>query len=69
MLFFTTVSLVTTSSTSASLASWPCSTTLGAGYLCSLPLLNVIIAFTSSIIEFGSLEELTSCSPLGSGYV
>ena len=69
MLFFTAVSLVTTSSGSASLASWPYSTALGAGCLSSLPLLNVIIALTSSIMEFGSLEELTSCSPLGFGCV
>ena len=69
MLFFTAVCLITTSSGSVFLASWPCSTTLGAGCLSSLPLLNVMIALTSSILEFGSLEELTSCSPLGFGCV
>ena len=69
MLFFIAVCLITTSSGSFSLASWPCYTTLGAGCLSSLPLLNVMIALTSSILEFGSLEKLTSCSPLGFGYV
>ena len=69
MLFFTAVYLITTSSGSVSLASWPCSTALGAGCLSYLPLLNVMISLTSSILEFGSLEELTSCSPLGFGCV
>ena len=69
MIFFTAVYLITTSSGSFSLASWPCSTALGAGCLSSLPLLNVMIALTSSILEFGSLDKLTSCSPLGFGCV
>ena len=69
MLFFNAVSLVTTSYGLASSTSLPCSTALAAGCLSSLPLLNVIIAFTSSILEFGSLEELTACSPLGFGCV
>ena len=67
MLFFTAVSLVTTFSGSAFLASWPYSTALGVDCLSSLQLFNVIIALTSSILEFGSLEELTSCCPLGFG--
>ena len=65
VLFFTAFSLVTTSSGSASLASWPSYVGLGTGCLSSLPLLNVIIALASSIMGFGSLEELTSCIPLG----
>ena len=69
MLFFTAVYLITTSSGSVSLAFWFCSTTLGVGCLSSLPLPNVMIALTSSILEFCSLEELTSCSPLGFGCV
>ena len=63
MLFFTAVSLVTTSSSSASLASCPCSTALGVDCLSSLPLLNVIIALTSSILEFGSLESSLHAVP------
>ena len=59
MLFFPSVCLITTSYGSVSLASWPYSTALGVGCLSSLPLLNVMIAFTSSILEFGSLKELT----------
>ena len=69
MLFFSTVCLINTSSGSVFSASWPFFTAMGAGYLSSLPLLNVMIALTSSILGFGSLEELTSCSPLGFGYV
>ena len=65
MLFFSAVYLITTSSGSVSSASWPFFTALGAGCLSSLPLLNVMVALNSSILEFGSLEELTSCSPLG----
>ena len=60
MLFFSAVYLITTSSGSVSPASWPFCTALGAGCFSSLPLLNVMIALTSSILEFGSLEELTS---------
>ena len=69
VLFFAAGSLVTTSSGSASLTLWPSSVGLGTGYLSSLPLLNVIIALTSSILGFGSLEELTSCTPQGLGSV
>ena len=69
MLFFSIICLITTSFGSVSSASWPFFTTLGAGCLSSLPLLNVMIALTSSILEFGSLEEITSCSPLGFGCV
>ena len=69
MLFFYAVYLITTSSSPDSSTSWPFCTTLGAGCLSSLPLLNVMIALTSSILEFGSLDELTSCSPLGFGCV
>ena len=69
MLFFTTVYLITTSSGLVSLASWPCTTALGADCLSSLPLLNVMVALTSSILEFDSLEKLTLCSPLGFGCV
>ena len=42
---------------------------LGADGLTSLPLLKVTTAFTSSILGFGSLAELNSCTPLGFGYV
>ena len=69
MLFFTAVSRVTTSYGSTSLASWPSSAALGTGCLSSLPLLNVIIALTSSILGLSSLEELTSCTSLGLGCV
>ena len=44
-------------------------TGLGADGLTSLPLLNVTTSFTSSILGFGSLVELNSCTPLGFGYV
>ena len=66
MLFFTTFSLATTSFGSASL---PSSIGLGSSCLSFLPLLNVIIALTSSIMGFGSLEELTSRTPIGLGCV
>ena len=64
MLFLTSGSLVTTSSGSASLTSWHVSVGLGTGCLSSLPLLNVIISLISSIMGLGSVEELTSCTPL-----
>ena len=44
-------------------------TGLGADGLTSLPLLKVTTAFTSSILGFGSLAELNSCTPLGFGCV
>ena len=42
---------------------------LGADGLTSLPLLKVTTAFTSSILGFGLLAELNSCTPLGFGCV
>ena len=41
----------------------------GADGLTSLPLLKVTTTFTSSILGFGSLAELNSCTPLGFGCV
>ena len=69
VLFFTAFSFITSFSYSTSFASWSSSTGLGTGYLTFLPLLKVIIALTSSIMGFGSLEELNSCTPLGLGCV
>ena len=69
VLFLPASSLVTTSYGSASLTSWSSSTGLGTGCLSYLPLLNVIIALSSSILGFISLEKLTSCTPLGFGCV
>ena len=69
MLFFTAFSFMTSSSGSASFAYWPSSVGLETGCLTLLPLLKVIIALTSSILGFGSLEELNSCTPLGLGCV
>ena len=69
MLFFTAFSLITSSSDSVSFASWPSSAGLGTGCSTSFPFLEVITALTSFILVFGSLEELTSCSPLGLGCV
>ena len=69
MLFFTSFSLIAYSSGSVSFASWPSSAGLGTGCSTSIPLLKVITALTSSILGFGSLEELTSCTPLGLGCV
>ena len=69
MLLLTAGSLVTTSSGSAPLTFWSSSSGLGIVCLSNLPLLNVIIALTSSILRFGSLEELTSCTHLGFGCV
>ena len=69
MLFFTAFSLITSSSGLASFASWFSSASLGTGCLTSLPLLKLITALTSSILGFGSLEELNSCTPLGLGSV
>ena len=64
-LFFSTACLITTFSGSVSIASCPGSIALGDGCVSSLPLLSVMIALTSFSLEFGSLEELTSCNPLG----
>ena len=69
VIFFTTFPLVTFFSGLASFVSRPSSAIMGTGYLISLPLLKVIIALTSSILGFGSLEELNSCTPLGLGCV
>ena len=69
VVFFTAFPLVTSSSGSASFDSWPSSASLGNGCLTSLPLLKVINALTSSILGFGSLEELNLCTPLGLGCV
>ena len=41
----------------------------GTAGLNSLPLLKVTTALTSSILAFGSLAELISCTPLGFCYV
>ena len=69
VLFFTAFPLVTFSSYSTSFVSWPSSAVLGTICLTSLPLLKVITALISSILGFGSLEELNSCTPLGLGCV
>ena len=69
MLFFTTSSLISIFSGSASFSSVSSSAGLGIGYSTFLPLLKVITAFTSSILGVGSLEELNSCTPLGLGCV
>ena len=69
VLFFTRFSLITSSYDSASFASWPSSAGLETGCLTSLPLLKVITALTSSILRFGSLEELNPCTPLRLGCV
>ena len=59
VLFFTAFSLIASSSGLVSFSSWPSSTSLGTGCSTSFPLLKVITALTSSILGFGSLEELT----------
>ena len=69
VLIFTTFSLIASSSGSVSFAFWPSSTGLGIGCSTSFPLLKVITALTLSILGFGSLEELTSCTLLGLGCV
>ena len=69
MLFFTASSLITIPSGSASFPSLDSSVGVGMGCLICLPLLKVITAFTSSILGVGSLEELTSWTPLGLGCV
>ena len=56
VLFFTTFSLIASSSGLVCFASWPSSASLGIGCLTSFPLLKVIIALTSYILGFGSLE-------------
>ena len=69
VLFCTAFSLITSSYSSASFASWSSSAGLGTGCLTSLPLLKVITTLTSYILGFGSLEKLNSCTPLGLGCV
>ena len=69
MLLFTDFSLITSSSDLVSFASWSSSAGLRTGCLTSFPLLEVITALNSSILGFGSLEELTSCITLGLGCV
>ena len=69
MLFFTVSSLITILSGSASFFSLVSSTGVGTGYSTCLPLLLVIIAFTSSILGAGSPEEAISWTPLGLGRV
>ena len=44
-------------------------TGLDTGCLISLPLLKVIMAWTSSIFSAGSLKKFNSCTPLGLGSV
>ena len=42
---------------------------LGIGFSIALPLLKVIMAWTSSTFSAGSLRKLSSCTPLGLGSV
>ena len=65
MLFFTASSLIAILFDSASSHSLASSVGVGIGFSICLPLLKFITAFTSSIPEVGSLEELTSWTPLG----
>ena len=69
VLFFTASSLITILSGSASSHFLASSVGVGKGCSICLPLLKVITAFTSSILGVGSLEELTSWTPLGLGCV
>ena len=64
MLFFIVSSLITILSGSASSSSLVSSTGVDTGYSTCLPLLRVIITFTSSILGAGSLEEAISWTPL-----
>ena len=67
MVFFTGSSLMITFSGSASFSLHVSSAVMGIGCSISLPLLRVIIAFTSSIPEL--LDEPTSWTPFGLGNV
>ena len=67
MAFFTGSSLIITLSSSASFSLHVSSVVMGTGCSISLPLLRVIIAFTSSIPEL--LAEPTSLTPFGFGNV
>ena len=67
MVFFTGSSLMITLSGSASFSLHVSSAVLGTGCSISLPLLRVIMDFTSSIPEL--LDEPTSWTPFGFGNV
>ena len=69
VLFFTVSPFGASSSGSGSTTLGSSTAGLGADGLTSLPLLKVTTAFTSSILGFGSLTELNSCTPLGFGCV
>ena len=67
MFFFIESSLIIILSGSASFSFFVSSAILGTGCLISFPLLKVMIAFTSSILEL--LEEPISWTPFGLGSV
>ena len=67
MFFFTGSSLIITLSGSASFSLHVSLAVMGTSCSISLPLLRVMIAFTSSIPEL--LDEPTSCTPFGFGNV
>ena len=67
MVYFTGSSLMITLSGSASISLHVSSVVMGTGCSISLPLLRVIIAWTSSIPEL--LDEPTSWTPFGFGNV
>ena len=69
MLFFTASSLITILSVLDFFPSLASSVGVGTGCLVCLALVKVITAFTSSFLRVGSLEELTSWTPLGLGCV
>ena len=69
MLFFTSSYLIVILFGSTSSPSLASSVSVGIGCSIYLPLLKVITTFTSSILGVGSLEELTSWTPLGLGCV
>ena len=67
MIFFTGSSLMITLSGSASFSLHVSLAVMGSHCSISLPLLRVIMDFTSSIPEL--LDEATSCTPFGFGNV
>ena len=69
MLFLIASSLIIILSGSVSSHSSASSVGVGKGCSICLPLLKVVTTFTSSILGVGSLEELTSWTPLGLGCV
>ena len=69
MLPFIESSLMIMCSGSPSSCSFVFPTGLDTGGLISLPLLKVIMAWTSSVCGAGSLRKLSSCTPLGLGSV